>query len=139
MIASVRGALQSIAAEQGDEASLAQSKGTLSTGTGAYIYQASYNTGGWVGDMKAYVIDQSGSVNTVANWAASQMLPKPSNRNIVTFNRTTKAGAYFNLAGSTDRLDNFDAYQKALLARANIPAPPDVDDSGVNSLAIMPP
>lgn len=115
MISSVKSALQSIAAEQGDEASLAQSKDSLQTGTGAYIYQGSYNTGGWSGDMKAFVINQSGVESTVADWSASQMLPKPSDRKVVTFNRATNAGVYFTLAGGTDGLDNFDAYQKALL------------------------
>ena len=62
MIASVKTAIQSIAAAQGNEAALAQSAGTLNTGTGAYLYQAGYNSGGWTGDVKALVLTTIGNI-----------------------------------------------------------------------------
>ncbi len=119
MIASVRSAIQSIAASQGDEAALAQSAGTLNTGTGAYIYQASYNSGGWTGDVQSFVVSQSGSINTAADWSASHMLPNPSARNILSFNRTTYAGFSFAPDGSST-LNNFDSYQQGLLNTSDL-------------------
>ncbi len=126
MINSVNSAIQAIAAEQGDEAALAQSAGTLDTGTGAYIYQAGYNSGGWIGDMKAYIINQNGlQVDAVSGsttcaptctpaWAASSMLPNPSARNVFSFNRSTASGIKFAL-DSSNGLSYFDAYQQGYL------------------------
>jgi len=119
MIASVKGAIQSIAAEQGDEAALAQSAGTLNTGTGAYIYQATYNTGGWIGDLQAFVIDQNGSIGVTSDWSAAHMLPRPSARKVYSFNRTTNAGIPFALDTSSG-LSNFDTYQQNLLNANNL-------------------
>ena len=114
MINSVNSAIQSIAAAQGDEASLAQSAGTLDTGTGAYIYQAGYNSGGWIGDLSAYVINQSGVTSTTPAWSASSMLPNPSARNVFSFNRSTKLGIQFAL-DSSNGLSNFDTHQQNCL------------------------
>jgi type IV pilus assembly protein PilY1 len=119
MIASVKTAIQSIAAEQGDEAALAQSAGTLNTGTGAYIYQASYNSGGWSGDLQAFVIDQSGNIGTASDWTASHLLPTPSNRKVFSFNRTTNAGIQFDLDGGNG-LSYFDSYQQGLLDQSDL-------------------
>ncbi|WP_283744616.1 PilC/PilY family type IV pilus protein [Sideroxydans sp. CL21] len=133
MIASVKSAIQSIAAAQGDEAALAQSAGTLNTGTGAYIYQAGYNSGGWTGDVQAFVISQSGTFNTTANWTASQMLPNPSVRNIVSFNRTSYAGIQF-APDSSNGLSNFDSYQQGLLNTSDLGV---VDGFGVDRVTYI--
>lgn len=119
MIASVKSAIQSIAAAQGDEAALAQSAGTLNTGTGAYIYQAAYNSGGWTGNVQAFVVSQSGTFNTTANWTASQMLPNPSVRNVVSYNRTSYAGILF-APDSGGGLTNFDSYEQGLLNTSDL-------------------
>lgn len=119
MIAAVQSAIQTIAAEQGAEAALAQSAGTLDTGTGAYIYQGAYNSGGWTGDLKAFVINQNGVVSTTPDWMASQMLPNPSARNVFSFNRATNAGINF-APDSGGGLSNFDSYQQGLLNTSNI-------------------
>jgi type IV pilus assembly protein PilY1 len=111
MISSVNSALQSIAAEQGSESALSQSAGTLNTGTGAYIYQGSYNSGGWTGDLKAFVIDTNGVTTSTADWTASAMLPVPSARTVFTFNRTTHAGITF----TPDSLSIYDTYQQGIL------------------------
>jgi len=119
MIASVKSAIQTIAAEQGAEAALAQSAGSLDTGTGAYIYQGAYNSGGWIGDLKAFVINPNGGVSSTADWSASQMLPNPSARQVFSFNRATNAGINFAL-DSGGGLSNFDTYQQSLLNTSNI-------------------
>ena len=130
MIASVKSALQTIAAAQGDEAALAQSAGTLNTGTGAYIYQAGYNSGGWTGDVQALVITTTGSFSTTPNWAASKMLPNPSARNIVSYNRTLYAGITF-APDSSGGLTNFDSYEQGLLNTSDLGV---VDGLGVDRM-----
>jgi type IV pilus assembly protein PilY1 len=128
MVNSVKSAIQSIAAEQGDEAALAQSAGTLNTGTGAYIYQAVYNSGGWTGDVRAFIINQNGVVSTTPDWSASQMLPQPSARKVFSFNRTTNAGISF-APDSSGGLSNFDSYEQGLLNTSNLGV---VDSLGVD-------
>lgn len=86
MIASVQGALAKIVAQIGDEAALAQSAGSLDTGTGAYIYRAIYNSGGWSGDVQALSIDSTGAIGTTPAWSAATQLPAASARSIYTFN-----------------------------------------------------
>jgi type IV pilus assembly protein PilY1 len=91
MISSVKSALAAIVAQIGNEAALAQSSGTLDTGTGAYIYRASYNSGGWQGDLQALSISTSGAISSTPAWKASAMLPAAASRNIFSFNDGLKA------------------------------------------------
>ncbi|MBK4738080.1 pilus assembly protein [Noviherbaspirillum pedocola] len=86
MISSVRSAISTIAAQIGDEAALAQSSGTLDTGTGAYIYRATYNSGGWQGDVQALAIDIAGNIAAAPAWKASAKLPAFGARKVFSFN-----------------------------------------------------
>jgi type IV pilus assembly protein PilY1 len=86
MIDSVRNALASIGGEIGDESALAQSSGSLDTGTGAYVYRATYNSSGWTGNVEALTIDTSGTIASTPAWSAEAKLPAPASRNIFTFN-----------------------------------------------------
>lgn len=101
MIASVQSAVASIAAQAGDEAALAQSSGSLDAGTGAYVYRAAYNSGGWKGDISALAIDTSGNFAAAAAWTASTLLPTPANRTILSWNPVTKAGFDFVNSGGS--------------------------------------
>jgi len=126
MISSVNSALQNIAAEQGAESALSQSAGALNTGTGAYIYQGSYNSGGWTGDLKAFVINTSGNASTTPDWMASQHLPNPAARNIFSFSRGTASGDSNHFTGfqfapdSSSGISSFDTYQQNLLNTSNL-------------------
>jgi type IV pilus assembly protein PilY1 len=124
MIASVRSAITQIVAQIGDEAALAQSSGFLDTGTGAYIYRATYNSGGWMGDVQALVINTSGSISSTPAWSASTQLPTASNRNVLTFNdgrqpggakETSDAYALRGVAFSSSGFTNLSARQQAWL------------------------
>lgn len=86
MITSVKSAIASIQAQIGDESALAQSSGSLDTGTGAYIYRAVYNSGGWTGDVQALTIDTSGTIGTTPAWTGASKLPANASRTILTFN-----------------------------------------------------
>jgi type IV pilus assembly protein PilY1 len=119
MIASVKGAIEQIKGEVGDEAALAQSSGNLDTGTGAYVYRATYNSGGWSGDVQALLIDQNGAISSVPVWSAAAGLPAASARKIFSFNdsSTTRAGIAFdpdafstNLSADQQALLNADQY-----------------------------
>ncbi len=112
MISSVQGAIATIVSEISDEAALAQSSGNLDTGTGAYLYQALFNTGVWTGEVQALPIDQSGGVAATPAWKATDMLPAHGSRHIFTFNDSTRVGVAFDPASFAT---NFSSDQQALL------------------------
>lgn len=86
MITSVRSAISNIAAQVGVESGLAQSSGSIDTGTGAYVYRAMYNSAGWTGDVVSLVVSTDGTISTTPAWSAAAKLPTPAARNIITFN-----------------------------------------------------
>ena len=109
MISSVQNLIAAIVAQIGDEAALAQSAGKLDTGTGAYIYRALYNSGGWRGNLQALSIDTSGNISSTPAWSASTMLPLHAARNIFTFNDgLTSTGASESNTGYSRRGVGFD-------------------------------
>ncbi len=112
MINSVKSAVASIAAQVGDESALAQSSGSLDTGTGAYIYRAKYNSGGWYGDVEALTIDTAGNIATSPAWSSAAKLPTASSRVIFTYNDG------FNADGSADTVSSL-ARQGVLFSSAN--------------------
>jgi type IV pilus assembly protein PilY1 len=112
MITSVKSAISQIQAQIGDEAALAQSSGSLDTGTGAYIYRANYNSGGWTGDVQALLIDQTGTISGTPAWSAAAKLPGHSSRRILTYNDSTRAGVDFD---ATTFSTNLSTAQQALL------------------------
>lgn len=112
MINSVKSAIATIVAQISDEAALAQSSGNLDTGTGAYIYQAIFNSGGWTGEVQALPIDQNGGVSTTPDWRASTKLPGHAVRRILTFNDSTRTAVYFDPANFAT---NLSANQQAIL------------------------
>ncbi len=116
MISSVRSALTTIAAQIGDEAALAQSSGTLDTGTGAYIYRALYNSGGWQGDLQALAIDTTGAIAASPAWKASTKLPAAAQRRIFTYNDGLAANGTAETTTNSRRGVSFDAASFATLS-----------------------
>ena len=88
MITAVQSAFQSIQAGIDVDTALAQSSGDLRTAGGAYIYQAIFNAGGWIGDVLAYAVDNTGNVSNTASWSASSWFAShtPNDRHIFSFN-----------------------------------------------------
>ena len=99
MIAAVNSAFSAIATEAGSNAATAQSGNSLATSTGVYLFQSTYNTNGWTGDVKAYPVTASATSSgaLIGNplWSASNLLtgvapasptPAPASRVILTFN-----------------------------------------------------
>lgn len=139
MIASVRSAVTQIAAQTGNEAALAQSSNSLSVSTGAYLYQASFNSGGWSGDLQAYVIRvaANGGISVSLDWSASAQLPAAASRNIYTFNDGiaaaggTESTAYSRRgqAFTSANFANLSSHQQALL---NADANANVDSHGAD-------
>lgn len=52
----------------------------VKVGGGAYLYQASYDTINWGGDLKSFAVDADGNVANSPTWKASSALPGPSSR-----------------------------------------------------------
>jgi type IV pilus assembly protein PilY1 len=142
MIASVRSAISQIAAQVGVESGLAQSSGSIDTGTGAYVYRAMYNSAGWTGDVVALVVRQDGSIGTTPAWSASTRLPPENARNIYTFNdgqaadrsNESSANARRGVAFTQSNFSQLSNYQQAALNRNLFNA---VDNYGVDRIAFL--
>lgn len=93
-------ALKRATERTGTGASLAANSTQLQSGT--FAYQASYHTALWTGDLMAYQINSTtGTFALNATWTASQQLPTAANRNIYTYNPSTKAYLAFKVNGTT--------------------------------------
>ena len=103
--AGLKAALATIVERTGSFANLAANSTQL--GTGTQVFQASYISGVWTGQLKSFPVTSTG-VSSTANWSASAGIPT-SGRKIFTFNGT--AGAVFPTATQT-----------AALARTSTPA-----------------
>lgn len=113
-------------------ASVAASSSSLSTDTA--VYQASFNSENWSGDLRAFSIEADGSVSDTFNWSAASRLDNlaPSeiiSRNIITNDRMStenqEAGELLSSTGKEFRWDALDDNQKLDLRRNS-------DDSEAN-------
>lgn len=64
--------MQDVSKRQGSGASVAVNSHELKEGT--KMYQGTYNSAGWTGDVKAYPINTDGSVNQTPSWSAATVL-----------------------------------------------------------------
>jgi type IV pilus assembly protein PilY1 len=103
MISSVRSAVAAVSARSASDAALGQSAGTLDNGVGAYIYSASYSSGGWQGDLQALPVDTRGKVDTTGGWTASSKLPAAATRKIYSFNDGKAADGSVETGGAARR------------------------------------
>ena len=94
--------MNDIKTRTGSGASVAVNTQTLDSGT--RIFQGSYNSNKWTGDLEAFSVNAvSGAVNTTPLWSAadkldSQVVNNPDfylTRNIFSYNTETKAGIEF--------------------------------------------
>lgn len=108
-------ALTSIAARTSSASAVAANSTSLNTNTN--VYQASFQTNDWTGDLVAYHVDATGSVLFGSpQWDAQQLLDtqtagtgwQPNNRIIATWNPTSSGGVPFEWA-------NISATQQAAL------------------------
>lgn len=75
MIKAVKSAFGSIAMQNATASAASLSSGTLNTNTGLYVYQSSYNSGNWSGDVSAYHISNTNlTQDTSPTWKASDFL-----------------------------------------------------------------
>lgn len=94
--------LAAINARTSSAATVASNSARLSTTT--LLYQASFDSDGWTGDMLAYKIEQDKSKSTYgepivpATWQASKKIPAASARTLVTYDANTKKGITFTWA-----------------------------------------
>ncbi len=106
----LRDSLLNIVARTGSGASVVANSTSITTNT--LVFQATFNSGDWSGDLLSYQVTTSG-VATTPFWKAAQQIPSPSNRNIfVTTGGVAQPFQWANLAasdqaaiGSSDILD----------------------------------
>lgn len=139
MIASVKSAIASIVAQNGQVAVQGQSSSSL-IGGGAYVYQSTFDTEGWVGDLRARTVSVTGGVGTTPTWEASANLPTEANRVIYTYNDGLDAsgddesgdnpnahkGVLFSATALADSPSAFSTRQKLFLNASPSSSTPDV-------------
>lgn len=79
--------------------------------TDALVYQATFNSTRWSGDLEAYPVTAAG-VGSITTWKASEQIPAPSSRNIV-YRADDGLGKLF-------LWSNLSATEKALLTSENV-------------------
>jgi type IV pilus assembly protein PilY1 len=81
----LREAFKAILGEAAAASSASVNSGSISTET--LIYQATFETGNWSGDLKAKRVDPAtGAVRTASTWEAARELPAAADRKIITVN-----------------------------------------------------
>ena len=93
MITAVNNAFTAINNSLGETAAVAQSSGDLRYTGGAYLYQGTFTTNIWTGDLKAYavtVVTAGVTASATPTWSATTKLdaanPTPANRVVLTWN-----------------------------------------------------
>ncbi|MFT4047248.1 MAG: PilC/PilY family type IV pilus protein [Solimonas sp.] len=102
-------ALARVTERIGSGASVAASSTTLETDT--MVYQATYYTGQWYGDLRAFSIGTDGTVSTTASWKASTVFPAAASRTIYTWNPSSKTSIEF----TTGNLSSLTSAQQTAL------------------------
>jgi type IV pilus assembly protein PilY1 len=110
----------SISAQVGSSASVATNSSRVESGS--TLYQAKFDSGGWIGHFLAYPINSDGSIGDLA-WNAAELIPAPDARTILTYNPEA-AGT----KGTTFECANLGAAQKTALGISNCNS---ADDIGV--------
>ncbi|MEO8001788.1 MAG: PilC/PilY family type IV pilus protein, partial [Arenimonas sp.] len=95
----LRDALAAIVAKTGSNSNVSANSFSLNSNT--RIYLASYVSGQWTGELKAFPITSAG-VGSTAAWASASLIPAAASRNILTWNGT--GGATFPTAAQTTAL-----------------------------------
>lgn len=95
---------------QGDGAAASVATNSTRLGSDTFLYQATFNSISWHGDLKAFAIDTEANIDETPAWSASQNI-SPSNaasRKIYTYNPDSEKGVFFDYA-------NLSAEQKSVL------------------------
>ncbi len=96
----LRAALANIVARTGSSSNVSANSAAL--GTDTRVYQASYVTGQWTGQLAAFTVNPDQTVSATPTWSASQLIPLPASRKIFTWSGAV--GALFPTAGQTTAL-----------------------------------
>ncbi|MFZ6687741.1 pilus assembly protein [Undibacterium sp. SXout11W] len=99
MVTSIQNAMNDIVLRAGSQSAIAVANVNM-TSTNNFAYVATYNAGGWFGDVQQYTLNQTdGTVSGGSNWSARnqlQALTKPATtRYIVTSKGTASSGMAF--------------------------------------------
>lgn len=100
----LRSALSAVVERTASSSNVSANSATISTDT--LLFQARYVTNRWIGELVAYPITATGASPTPL-WAASQEIPAPASRTILTWNGT--GGANFPTTAQSTYLNAVDA------------------------------
>ncbi len=82
----LRAALANIVARTGSNSNVSANSAAL--GTDTRVYQASYITGQWTGELSSFTVNPDRTVSATPLWRASSLIPLPASRKIYTWSGT---------------------------------------------------
>ncbi|OYW64502.1 MAG: hypothetical protein B7Z32_07185 [Hydrogenophilales bacterium 12-64-13] len=77
------------AIEDAEPSAAALAANSTSIEGGAYVYQATFTSRDWSGNLKAFFVDSFGNVSASSTWESADKLPAAASRYIFTFNGST--------------------------------------------------
>lgn len=135
MVTTLRNVFNAISEASADASSVGVSGGSLTSDS--HIYEASFRSGRWYGDLVARKIDEKGNLASNTQWNANTSLAQQvaaDSRNIITYKPSTGSGIRFRWPTDTDNpsSDELDPQQIDYLSRDPIN---DIrDDKGADRL-----
>jgi type IV pilus assembly protein PilY1 len=81
------------------------------------VYQATYNSANWSGDLNAYTINSNGGLNSL-QWSAASQIPAASSRSIFTWKMSKGTSSTYTSAGASFSYASLTADQLSSLGQA---------------------
>ena len=138
MVQTMRTVFDAISEANADASSVGVSGGSLSSDS--RIYEASFRSGRWYGDLTSRAIDSRGAISDTIDWNANTRLQgqiASDSRNIVTYKPSTSSGIAFQWPADPENpaVTELDPSQIESLSRD--PITEELDDAGADRLSYV--
>jgi type IV pilus assembly protein PilY1 len=138
MVDTLRGVFNAISEASASATSVGVSSGSL-TGD-AHIYEASFRSGSWYGELYSRSIDAQGSISSSVDWSANDRLAvqiASDTRKVLTYKPSSGSGIAFKWPADADNptADELDPAQLNQLSRD--PVTDAIDDQGASRLSYI--
>ena len=113
--AQLASAFDEILSRTGSASSASVNSGSISSDT--RLYQAKFNSGDWSGQLLSFTVNADGSLDSPEEWEASEQIPAPGSRKIITVNSNGR-GRAISLGHGSNPTTGLDAIRRGQLGAA---------------------
>lgn len=135
MIETLRGVFNAISEASASATSVGVSSGSLSSD--AHIYEASFRSGRWYGELYSREIDYNGNISNSVDWSANTRLNVQianDTRTILTYKPSTKEGIAFQWPADPDNPGDEELDVEQIAQLSSDPVTDFIDDKGAQRL-----